>query len=336
MRAINTIDTHTAGGPTRIITGGLPPLRGSTVADKMRCFEKEFDPLRRILMQEPRGHADMFGAVLTEPSSSDASLGAFFLTARGYLATCVHSSIGVAAAGVATGFIRTASRDSTSGIGMETPAGVVTLSPAFDQDALVGISVRTAPAFVWTEARVKLVDGSRLNVSGAFSGTGIALVDVKELTPASDHGPSITGERIPSLAQKGVEVLKALGDSAAIAHPSWDEAKPLELLMFWEDLGSHRYRDLVVNERGGVDRSPCGAAVGAKVADEVRGGRLGVGERITVESVLGTRLRGQAARTTTVGSYPGVIPEIQGRAHITGFHNFVVEPQDSLGGFLVF
>ena len=108
-RALTTIDTHTAGGPTRTITAGLPPLQGETVAEKMEYFRTHFDSVRKLLMSEPRGHRDMSGAVITEPTHPDADLGVFFLTASGYLPACVHSTIGVAVAGLETGFLGLAS-----------------------------------------------------------------------------------------------------------------------------------------------------------------------------------------------------------------------------------
>ena len=128
-KILSTIDTHTAGGPTRIITSGIPPLHGSDVAAKMAFFKSNFDSIRKLLMREPRGHRDMSGAVLTSPTHPEADVGAFFITGAGYLPACVHSSIGIAAAGLGAGFIATETVQSTGQLKMEIPAGLISLRP---------------------------------------------------------------------------------------------------------------------------------------------------------------------------------------------------------------
>ena len=88
---ISTVDMHTGGEPLRIITDGLPELRGQTVLEKRRDFRERFDHLRTGLMFEPRGHADMYGAVLTR--SADADFDVFFLHNEGYSTMCGHAII---------------------------------------------------------------------------------------------------------------------------------------------------------------------------------------------------------------------------------------------------
>src|SRR5580704_18579716 len=128
-RVFTTIDTHTAGGSTRIITGGVPFLPGKGVTEKFSYFKANCDPIRKLLLTEPRGHRDTYGAVIIEPTNPKADLGVFFMTASGYLPTCVHSSIGVATALLHTGILNQKAREGE--IVFETPGGAIALEPNF-------------------------------------------------------------------------------------------------------------------------------------------------------------------------------------------------------------
>ena len=170
-KILSTIDTHTAGGPTRIITGGIPPLKGGDVAAKMAFFKSNFDSIRKLLMREPRGHRDMSGAVLTSPSHPEADVGAFFITASGYLPACVHSSIGIAVAGLGAGFIASKTVQSTGQLKMEIPAGLISLRPIYEDKVLRSVAVQTAPAFVSIpKTEIELGESGSIEISVVFSG----------------------------------------------------------------------------------------------------------------------------------------------------------------------
>lgn len=144
---LTTIDTHTAGGPTRTVIAGIPRLGGGSVAEKMEYFRTHFDSLRKFLMLEPRGHADMSGAVLTTAADPHAATGAFFLTSGGYLRACVHSSIGLVTAGLETGFISRDAAGEEDPIKLEVPAGIVSAMPRYKGDKLTSVAIRMPPAF---------------------------------------------------------------------------------------------------------------------------------------------------------------------------------------------
>jgi len=323
-RILTTVDTHTAGGPTRTLIGGLPPLHGHSVAAKMEHFRTEYDSVRKLLMNEPRGHRDMSGAVITEPTDPDADLGVFFLTAAGYLPACVHSSIGVATAGLETGFIRSPDRDGGA-IRMETPSGLVALIPEMEDGGVRSVSLRPAAAFVHTRsAQLDVGEGRRLEVALAYSGVFFVLVEVEKL------GFTIGPENAARFAALGPKVLRAANDAFQVRHPDNPAVGSIALAMFHQEVGERLGRDIVVGSSGGVDRSPCGAGTAAKVACLFTEGRLQAGEPYVNESFLGTRFVGRALEAARVGPFDGALPEIQGSAWITGMHQFVLEATDPL------
>jgi len=330
-RILTTVDTHTAGGPTRTLVGGLPPLPGDSVAAKMEHFRSNYDAVRKLLMHEPRGHRDMSGAVITAPTDPDADLGVFFLTAAGYLPACVHSSIGVATAGLETGFIRSPERPGGA-IRMETPSGLVALIPEVADGSVRSVSLRPAAAFVHTaSARLDIGEGRPLEVALAYGGVFFVLVDVGQLDfPPCASGTPIGPENVARFAALGPRVLRAANDAFRVRHPEHPAVDSIALAMFHQEVGDRLGRDIVIGPGGGVDRSPCGAGTAAKVACLFTEGRLGAGEPYVNESFLGTRFVGRALGPARVGPYEGALPEIQGSAWVTGMHQFVLDAADPL------
>lgn len=332
-RMLTSIDTHTAGGPTRTLVAGLPPLSGESVAEKMEYFRAHYDSVRKLLMHEPRGHRDMSGAVLVPPSQARAGAGSFFITGGGYLRACVHSSIGLATAGLETGFIPRESIASDGSVQLETPAGVVALLPVYGKEGLEAVSVRTRPAFLYCErAVVDTQGGLRVEVGIAFSGVFFALVDVRRLEA---EGSEIAPENAARFAAIGIDVLEAANRQLEISHPENPELRSVELVMFFQELDERHARDIVVGRTGSIDRSPCGAGTGARMMQQMALGRLKVGDLYTLDSFLGTRFTGRLVAPAQVGQFCGAVPEVTGSAYITGMHQFVLQADDPLTeGFL--
>ncbi len=328
-KLLTTIDTHTAGGPTRIITGGLPPLPGKSVAEKAEHFQAHHDGIRKLLVLEPRGHRDMYGAVVTESLHPDADVGAFFFTASGYLPACVHSAIGVATAGLSTGTMGVRP-DGT--IRMEVPAGVISLSPQTRDGDVASIAIQTNPAFVHTpSAQIKLDDARSINASIVFSGVFFALVDIGQLdVPRTPSGALIGPENAQVLRALGVQILDKANQQIKVHHPQNPAATAIALVMFYEPLEDNHARDIVIGVSGAIDRSPCGAGTGAMVTNLFTMGSLQANQEYVLESFLGTRFTGRIVEAATVGSFHGAVPEIRGSAYITGMHQFVLEVGDPL------
>ncbi len=336
-KILSTIDTHTAGGPTRIITSGIPPLHGSDVAAKMAFFKSNFDSIRKLLMREPRGHRDMSGAVLTSPTNPKADVAAFFITASGYLPACVHSSIGIAVAGLSAGFIAVEKLQSTGRINMEIPSGLISLKPIYEDEVLRSVAVQTAPAFVLApNVEIQLGEFGSIQISIVFSGVFFALVDVDQLAKLkSGTQGDLNAENARNYAMLGAEILDMANRTCEISHPEKPGLLSVDFVMFYEPRKKDLARDIVINVHGGIDRTPCGAGMGAKLADLFSRGQLAPNEDYVLESFLGTQFTGRVLETAKVGPFDAVVPQIEGTAHITGMHQFVLDSMDTLGEGLV-
>jgi len=280
----------------------------------------------------------MFGAMLTDPTDPDADVGAFFFTATGYLPACVHSAIGVVTAGLECGFIPRTSLRTDGSLHLEIPAGTVRLTPTFDAQRVESITIQTAPAFVHTPAtNLELDGGKHVELSITFSGGFFALVDVDQLSIGQAQRFSrISSAHIAELADVGSQILRAAQRTITVAHPDNPTMKAISLVMWFESQNARHGRVMVVNEYGGIDRSPCGAGVGAKVTQLFCNGELAEGQTYKFDSFLDTRFTGRVVQPTMVGSFEGAVPEVCGSAYVTGMHQFVLDPTDPLQEGFVF
>lgn len=280
----------------------------------------------------------MAGAVITEPTHPEAAIGAFFLTSSGYLPACVHSSIGLATAGLEAGFIGRGPETAGGTIKIETPAGLISLLPEFDGEKVQSVAIQTRPAFVHTSSTELRIGPDRaVKVSIAFSGVFFILLDVKQPDVAMPADKKrIVPENAQGLTALGVRALEEANRSFELRHPEDPMIDSVELVMIYEELENRRARDIVINRDGVVDRSPCGAGTGAKVTYLFTEGKLKVREEYINESFLGTHFVGRVLQSARVGPYEGAVTEIKGTAFVTGMHQFMLDPSDPLDEGFVF
>lgn len=322
-RVLTTVDTHTAGEPTRVVLSGVPPLSGS-MPEKRRQLRKEYDVIRQTLMQEPRGHADMFGAVLVAPSDSQADLGVVFMDSDGYLSMCGHGSMGVVAVALATGLVPR--REPETEVVMDTPAGLVRARARIEAGKVSHISVENVPAFLYCSGvRLELTSGS-LDVEIAFGGNFFALVPAKAL------GLSMTLSQLPKIIERGMEIRSAVNEQVDVVHPVRGQIQGVELVEIYDEHPADDIdcRNVVVFGKGQVDRSPCGTGTSAKMAALYAQEQLKLNQPFVNEGIIGTRFTGRLLREEQVGTVQAVVPEITGMAYVTGFHQFVVDGSDPL------
>ncbi len=322
IQLISTIDTHTCGAPTRVITGGLSPLHGETITEKMRHFQVFHDNLRKCLLSEPRGHRDMAGAILTDSKQMGANLGIMFLTHSGYQDMCVTSTMGAITVAIETGMLQM-NQEGQQSIGIETAAGLIQATLQIQSGDLKEISLLTAPAFTLLKNfEMAGIYSEPLHLDVAYSGIFFVLLD------ASQIGLSVTPANFEPLYSLGLNVLKQANQSIQVAHPLFPKVQSIEMIMIYEGLEPSHFRNMVINRSGGVDRSPCGAGSGALISTLQSKEEINAGQIIKIESYIGTRFNGRFYNTCDVGRHPGIIPEISGRAHITGLHQFILEADD--------
>lgn len=327
---IKTIDSHTMGEPTRIIYDGFPTLEGNTMMEKKRDLMKRWDYLRRALMLEPRGHRDMFGALLTEPVNPQADLGVIFMESGGYLNMCGHGSMGVCAMAVETGLVPV--QEPYTDITLETPSGLISGRVLVVKGRAVEVSILNVPAFLYKEnVSVHLKNGKIICLDIAFGGSFFALVDADALKM------SIDPQGAEALTALGMEILAALREQVEVKHPTLD-IDTVDLVEFYSRQASQGadMRNCVVFGDGQVDRSPCGTGTSAKLAALCKKGRLELHEKFVYESITGSRFTGEAVEKTQVGDYEAILPRITGCAYITGLNQWVLQEDDPLKqGFLL-
>ena len=331
-RTITTIDAHAAGEPLRIVTAGLPPLAGATILERRQAMLAHHDDLRRILMWEPRGHADMYGCILTPPVTPEAAYGVLFMHNEGYSTMCGHGIIALTTVLLETGQLPRV--EPVTEVGYDTPAGFVLARAEIAGDRVRRVTFRNVPSFVHTAGLRIVVDGQPITVDVVFGGAFYALVEAAALRPDLNVCP----EHITELIARGMAVKHAVEAAAEIVHPTEPELRGIYGTIITGPAGGEgaRQRNVTVFAAGEVDRSPCGTGTAATTAALVARGDLAIGEEWVNESIIGTRFTGRAIEATQVGDSPAIIPEIGGRGFITGYHTFVLDPDDEAGrGFLV-
>ncbi|MGI8687249.1 MAG: proline racemase family protein [Thermomicrobiales bacterium] len=332
LRTITTIDAHAAGEPLRIVTAGLPPLPGATMLARRQAMLAHHDDLRRILMWEPRGHADMYGCILTPPVTPEAAYGVLFMHNAGYSTMCGHGIIALTTVLLETGQLPCA--EPVTEVGYDTPAGFVLACAQIEGGRVCRVTFRNVPSFVHTAGLRIVIDGEPVVVDVVFGGAFYALVEATAL----DVHLMIRPEHVTELIARGMAVKHAVEAATAIIHPTEPELRGIygTIITGPADGAGARHRNVTVFAEGEVDRSPCGTGTAATTAAFVARGILAIGDEWVNESIIGTHFSGRAIEETRVGGYPAIILDVGGRGFITGYHTFILDPEDEAGrGFLV-
>ena len=328
---ITAIDAHTGGEPLRVITAGFPPLPGATILAKRRVAREQYDALRRALMWEPRGHADMYGALLTEPVTPDGDLGVLFLHNEGFSTMCGHGVIALAKVLLDTGLLD--KPGDAPEIRMDTPAGRVTATARRTDGVVTSVSFRNVPSFVYALDQVVEVPGlGRVRYDVAYGGAFYAFVD------AATVGVGLTADDFRRLIDMGMQIKRAVMAALPIEHPFEPDLGFLYGVIFVgpPESPQHHSRNVCMFADGEIDRSPTGTGVSARAALHFARGEVDLNEPFVVESILGTCFTGKVAETTTFGPYAAVIPQVTGSAHICGINELLIDPADELRhGFML-
>lgn len=332
--SLKTIDSHTEGEPTRIIYEGFPKLKGSTMMEKKNDLINNYDFLRRALMLEPRGHRDMFGAVLTTPVHDEADTGVVFLDSGGCLNMCGHGSIGTASMMVETGMIPVTEPYTT--VVLDAPSGIIRTRVKVEDGHAVEASIVNVPSFLYLENQtIEIAGFGNIPYDISFGGSFFALVDADAI------GLDLSIENIKEITELGMMIREKVNDSVDIRHPYLD-ITTVDLVEFYgrtDTPGADMKNCVIFGDTHGeaqADRSPCGTGTSAKLAALYAKGKLSVGEKFVYESITGSIFKSEVLKEVDVYGRKGVIPKITGSAHITGMNDWIIDERDTLRyGFLL-
>ena len=324
---INTLDTHTEGEPTRIVLSGVDDflLDKGSVKEKRDHFKKNYDWIRELLMKEPRGHSDMFGAVLVEPEREKADIGVFYMENKGYLDMCGHATIGIVTALIETGRI-----EANSPINLETPAGLVKAWPQIKNGKVEKVTLQNVDSFVYGETSLNIdTEDGRMEITAdiVYSGNTIALVDVDKL------GIKLEKKNLDKLIKYGLEIKDRLNDLLNLENDITNEENKVDITEFYKSRDVLPDKNVVVFADGSVDRSPCGTGTCAKMTLLYSEDKLDLFEKYEYESIIGTLFEGEIVGDDEKNGLMVVKNRVSGSAYITGEHTFYLDPEDTLTGF---
>jgi len=325
-KTIYVIDSHTAGNPTRIIVGGVPPLPGNTMMEKAEYFRDNFDYIRTAVFQEPRGLLRGMGALITPPANSEAQLGVLFMTNKYQLIhMCGHGSIGVLTAAIEFGMVDAVEPITT--VVLDTPAGLVTGYAKVQNGTVESVSIHNVPSFLYKSTVIDVPGLGSIPVDVAFGGGFFVIIN------ASDIGASVDMKNAARLSELGLAIMEAANSQIEVKHPQ-NPASSIEGVRICNkptNQGAH-IKNITVFDKGntGIDRSPCGAGTSAHLATLYAKGQIKLNQECIHESVIGTTFKGKVVSQTKVGEFAAIIPEITGSAYTTGINTLVLSPNDPM------
>jgi trans-L-3-hydroxyproline dehydratase len=354
-RAIEVLDYHTAGEPFRIVISGYPELPGRNILERRRAALEHHDDLRKLLMWEPRGHADMYGGILVPPDHAEAQVGVLFMHNEGYSTMCGHGTIALATALIETGTIQCVGPETP--IGIDAPCGLVRATALLDAAELSAaraarrtprvreVRFENVPSFAAAlDVPIEVPGLGRVTVDVGYGGAFYALISAAslrlEMSAANAAQIAAAGRAITSAGRAALREGGALADALGVKHPESDDLSFLygTIIDGPPEDASHHSRNLCLFAEGEVDRSPTGSGVSARLAVLHARGLVATGEEIAIESILGRNslFHGRVLRSERWANRDAVIPEVRGSAHMTGSARFVLDENDPIGrGFLV-
>ena len=322
--SIKTIDMHTGGEPLRVIVNGFPEVQGGSVLEYRRFLKNNYDHLRKALMFEPRGHADMYGCILTPPNSPDADFGILFMHNEGYSTMCGHAVIAITKLAVEMGWV--AKKEPLTELKIDAPCGRITSYAHITNNQVLSVYFHGVPSFVLGLDLQTDVSGlGTVNYDLAFGGAFYAYVDADAL------GISMAADNYQQLIQLGRSIKQAvMSTNHDVKHPFENDLSFLYGTTFTGKAHTPGIdsRNVCIFADGEVDRSPTGSGVAGRMAIHSARGDLQKGESMTIESILGSVFTGSFIRTEKYGPFDAVIPQVEGMAYITGMNEFVIDPDD--------
>ncbi len=316
------VDSHTEGMPTRVITEGVGTIPGDSMFDKRRHFMQHMDDIRLLLMNEPRGHPAMSGAILQPPTRPDADWGIVYIEVSGCLPMCGHGTIGAATVLVHERLVEV--HEPITTIRLDTPAGLVIATVEVEAGRAKSVTLTNVPSFAVGLGRTVEVPGfGEIEYDMAFGGNFYAIIPTERF--GLEHSRA-NKQAMLAAALKTMDAINAVDEPV---HPANPEIRSVHHIYLEAPGSTARHsRHAMAIHPGWFDRSPCGTGTSARMAQLHARGQLPLHTDFINESFIGTHFIGRLIEETTVGDLPAVIPTIKGRAWVTGHAEYVYDPSD--------
>ncbi len=325
-RRVTVVGAHAEGEVGRVVTGGVPPPPGATLFEQREYLRTRDDGLRKFLLFEPRGGAFCHANLIVPAKDPRARAGFIVMEAADYPPMSGSNAMCVVTVLLETGMVEM--EEPETRLVLDTPGGPVDVTAACRDGTCESVAVTNVPCFVSRlDAPVEVEGLGTLRVDIAYGGAFFAIVDARAL------GFGLTGPEARELVETGEAVKAAVVEQHPVAHPENPDIHTVTFTEFAAPLevdgeGRKAGRSAVVISPGKIDRSPCGTGSSARLAVLHARGEIGPGETFLSRSPIDTEFRCRIVRTTEVGGVPAVVPEIAGRAWITGFHEYRLDPGD--------
>jgi len=331
---IKTIDLHTGGEPLRVVLSGFPELVGDTVLERRRYCQEHYDHLRTALMFEPRGHADMYGTILTPPNEPDGDFGMIFFHNEGYSTMCGHAVIAIGTLAAQMGWI--SNTDGEHHIKIDAPCGRINAFTSIVDWRVQEVRFHCVPSFVIGLDKTVTIKGlGEITYDLSYGGAFYAYVDLSKNPQIVDLDKS----NVDTIIHQAMQIKRAvISSDNSIIHPFEEELCSLYGTIFIDPkpTASADNMNVCVFADGEVDRSPTGSGVSGRMAIHYARQELALNQSMSIESITGSIFHGKIISETNYGPHTAVIPEVTGTAHITGEHTFIIDPNDPMRvGFLV-
>ncbi len=326
MQQFQVTDMHTAGEPVRIITGGYPALKGKTLLEKRRDALEKHDWIRKALMHEPRGHAEMYGALPLEPCHPDADLSVLFMHHSGYSTMCGHATIALGRWAIESGRVK--ATEGTTDFTLECPCGLVDISATVKDGLVEHVRFLNVPGYVALDHVPVDLDGiGRIRADIAFGGAYYAIV------PADRLGLDLHESPLEELKARALEITAQLRATQTITHPHEEDLGFLYGTILTEgaviNRGEINYHLCFFGD-GQLDRSPTGSGVTARLALAHAREEIAKGQRCCFKGASGVSFGGTIMERTRFGNHDAVIARVGGQAHYFGESRFILEDDDPL------
>lgn len=322
-RTIHTVDTHTGGEPLRIVTSGLPPVTGNTILEKRAWLKAERDDVRQFLMNEPRGHADMYGAYLLPPTTPAADFGVIFIHNEGYSDMCGHGIIALGKMLVEMGYVER--RIPLTRIGFDAPAGFIEAQVEWDGMRAGKVTFKNVPSFIYLrDLAVETPTFGTIVGDIVFGGAFYYYINAEQAKL------TIKPELVQSLIQLGAETKAAVKAKISIAHPLEAGLNTLygTIIDGAPNCAGVDQSNVCIFADREVDRSPTGTGTSGRAAQLFARGKLGLNQPLVNGSIVGSSFSVRVTQTLQVGSFDAVITEVTGSAHIMGYNQWILEESD--------